>query len=128
MGDLAEHACAVTWWAEKIPESCIVWGWKIFQWGRLAKVLGFVGGLVILVDIVGEDRIRSMAEWGRDLIERLVEFLSISKDRILKFLGPLIVVLGLFYGAIDLTLWLFPSADSWLSPYKSWANEALIVI
>ena len=47
MGDLAEHACAVTWWAEKIPESCIVWGWKIFQWGRLAKVLSFVGGLVI---------------------------------------------------------------------------------
>jgi hypothetical protein len=69
-----------------------------------------------------------MAQWGRDLIERVVKFLSVSKERALTLLGPVIVVLGLFYGATDIIHWLFPSADSWLSHYKSWADEAFRVI
>jgi hypothetical protein len=128
MGQLAEHACAVTWWAEKIPDSCIVWGLKVLQWGRIAKVVGFVGGLVILVDIFGEKTIRSAAEWSRDLLQRGIDFLDVFRTWARKKLETIFALLGLILGARYITHWLFPSADYWVSHYTSWVDVDVNVI
>lgn len=42
-----------------------MWGLGMIWWSRIGVIAGFLGGLVIVLDIVGEDRLRSygLARW-----------------------------------------------------------------
>ena len=80
--------CDLGWWASKLAETCSVMGLKVFWWARIAKIIGVLGGLIILMDIIGVDNIRSMAEFGSKLLERIGSFiisaLDFVKTRFLK--------------------------------------------
>ena len=36
-----------------------MWGWPLLAWGRLGKVLQFLAGLTVVLDLVGPDRLRA---------------------------------------------------------------------
>jgi len=36
-----------------------LWGWPLLAWGRLGKVCQFVAGLIVVLDLIGSDRLRT---------------------------------------------------------------------
>ncbi|QFU86397.1 hypothetical protein [Amycolatopsis sp. YIM 10] len=49
-----------------------LWGTQILWWGRIGKIAMFASGLVLLVDIVGPERMRRVAERPRESARRLM--------------------------------------------------------
>ena len=50
------------WWRGTSLQGMALWGFPMLVVGRTAKVVGFSGGVVAVIDIVGPARIRT---WGR---------------------------------------------------------------
>lgn len=46
-----------------------LWGIKIIWWGRLGKIAQFLGGMTILVDIIGTDRVKDYAQSLKHMID-----------------------------------------------------------
>jgi hypothetical protein len=42
---------------------CSLWCLDVIWWGRLGKIIALIAGLVVLLDIAGEDKIRKLGEW-----------------------------------------------------------------
>jgi uncharacterized protein YjeT (DUF2065 family) len=57
------------WWQGKSLQGAQMWGLPMLTWGRIGKIVQFVGGLATVIDIVGPERI---AEWGKRLRERSI--------------------------------------------------------
>lgn len=57
------------WWAGESLAGTVMWGQQMLFWGRMGKLVQFVGGLVAVLDIVGAERVEA---WGRQLKERSV--------------------------------------------------------
>src|SRR4051794_32158273 len=55
----------VTWaHGTKLADNMNMWGAPMLVVGRVGKVVGFLGGAVVIVDLIGTDRIK---EWGGDV-------------------------------------------------------------
>lgn len=50
------------WWSGELSPDTALWGWKLLYWGRLGKVVAASAGLVILIDIAGEERLKGLGE------------------------------------------------------------------
>jgi hypothetical protein len=50
----------VSWWSGSLSEAQL-WGLPMLFWGRFGKVLPFVAGLVVVLDLVGPQQLR---QWG----------------------------------------------------------------
>ena len=58
------------WFAGAVPKDVTVWGHQLIFWDRLGQVMEFVGALAVLVDLLGADRLATIAvelrQWTRD--------------------------------------------------------------
>jgi hypothetical protein len=50
------------WWAGRQVDQSDLWGWKVLYWARAGKVLQFLAGLTIVLDIVGPTRLRTAGQ------------------------------------------------------------------
>lgn len=81
-----------------------VWGLSLIWWGRIAVAAGFLGGLIIILDIIGEDRLKNfgLKRWrawdepGPTVLDWLAD------------LAPLVILPGIFLAI----LWLEISLSS----------------
>lgn len=49
-------------WAAGSPiQPLVLWGQPILWWGRIGKIAQFAAGLVIILDLVGAERLRAWA-------------------------------------------------------------------
>ncbi|GHF17890.1 hypothetical protein GCM10017786_59490 [Amycolatopsis deserti] len=46
------------WWHGRSVASFELWSWPILAWGRLGKGLQFAGGLIVVLDLIGAERLR----------------------------------------------------------------------
>jgi hypothetical protein len=59
------------WWSGQQLSGAQLWGWPLVAWGRLGKVLQFLAGLTIVLDLIGPDPLRAfgrrlwVVEWGK---------------------------------------------------------------
>ncbi|NUT99867.1 MAG: hypothetical protein HOY78_48445 [Saccharothrix sp.] len=49
------------WLSGQRVDGLLLWGWPVLYWGRLGKLLQFTAGLVVVLDLLGPDRIRRAA-------------------------------------------------------------------
>jgi hypothetical protein len=50
-------------WSEgHLPEHVLLWGQPIYFWERVGKILEFIGALVVIIDLLGPERIRRLGE------------------------------------------------------------------
>ncbi|MER7079564.1 hypothetical protein [Saccharopolyspora kobensis] len=68
MDDAVQQVCSgslldlfVTWWSGEEIKKCILLGWKIVFWARIGKWLQFAAGLVVVLDLLGPDRLKNLA-------------------------------------------------------------------
>lgn len=72
-------------WSEGDPtlRDANLWGLRVLWWGRLGKLAAFVAGLVLIIDIIGPDRIittlrrRSLERKGRVTGSQVVVLLGL---------------------------------------------------
>jgi hypothetical protein len=67
------------WWQHgEIPKGFVVWGQYVMFWDRLGKVLEIVGALAVAVDVMGAERLATIAaelrHWSRDPETRPLAF------------------------------------------------------
>jgi hypothetical protein len=55
----------MSWWSGQVGGGAHLWGIPIFWWGRLGKVAQFTAGLVIVLDLVGSERLLHGAKYAR---------------------------------------------------------------
>lgn len=59
------------WWAGNKLETLTMWGVPMLWWARVGKLFQFAGGLVVVLDLVGPERLRKLSERTRQLRVRL---------------------------------------------------------
>lgn len=47
------------WFSGHLPSDATIWGVSIFWWGRIGKIMQAIGGVTIIADIIGPEKIRS---------------------------------------------------------------------
>lgn len=47
----------VRWWRGELVSVEVLWGQRVFEWGRVGKMMQFAGALTIIVEIVGPERL-----------------------------------------------------------------------
>ena len=52
------------WWDGQQVTQHLLWGWPIFYWGRLGKIIQFLAACVVVAELLGADTLR---EFGRSL-------------------------------------------------------------
>ena len=76
---LSELAQAWSQWASGQEVSArLLWGMRILWWGRIAKIVGLVSALTVVVEIVGPTRLRA---FGRSLHEGFRPSVAIGQIR-----------------------------------------------
>ena len=60
-------------------------GWPILYWGRSGKILEFIAGLTIILDLAGEERVD---RWHASAIERLNETVAATRTLFARTLMP----------------------------------------
>lgn len=78
------HALSIWWTGVKLDNYC-VYGLNTVWWGRIAKCMALLSGITLLIDLIGEERIREIMEGPMDLLEkkreRFLEELQDTVDR-----------------------------------------------
>ena len=69
------------------PAEALLWGFSIRGWGRAGKILAFLGGTTVILDLLGAHRLR---EWGN----RIRGGGSTTLSRTFDWLAILAMVLG----------------------------------
>ncbi len=132
MTEVAEAGCSFDWLSTRVPEACLVWGIKTLWWGRIAKIAALLGALVILLDIIGADRIKKTAEFGERGTKRLLEggrnLFKAFRRRMREWLTPVISIWGLVLGASYVVSWISPSAALWLNEHGLWSDVVMAII
>lgn len=66
------------WLSGRLSPNTIILGISIFWWGRLGKVMQFVGAVTIIADIIGPEKIRSFGTslHGAITVNVLLQFLK----------------------------------------------------
>jgi hypothetical protein len=63
------------WLQGDIPRGFTLWGHHLFFWERLGKILEFVGALAVVIDLLGADRLSTIADelrqWRQDPATRI---------------------------------------------------------
>ena len=49
------------WWNGEELKDCVLWGHRILIWGRFGKLAEFIAALVIVIDIIGPERLNRFA-------------------------------------------------------------------
>jgi hypothetical protein len=58
------------WIAGQPVDTGTLWGWPILYWGRAGKIAAFLGGLTVILDLAGPDRLREAGVHLRRLVWR----------------------------------------------------------
>jgi hypothetical protein len=115
-----------------VPEACVVWAIRALWWGRNAKIAAILGALVILLDIIGADRIKRTAEFGERGTKRLlkggINLFKAFRGQMRDWLTPVIAIWGLYLGASYFASWLSPSAARWLNEHGLWSDVVMTII
>ena len=91
------------WFSGRSASGLVLWGVPMVWWGRTGKVLQFAGGLVVVLDLVGPDRlrragaeasarVRAFRDW-RALARRRQELIQLVwqiKEQVLELKGLLV--------------------------------------
>ncbi|MCI2423979.1 hypothetical protein MOQ72_41930 [Saccharopolyspora sp. K220] len=86
------------WWDGQKLENFTMYGWPMLYWARLGKYLQFIGGALVVLDLIGAERIRN---WS----ENIKKLGLVVVDRIAALITPrrivgVIKTLGFVAGAI----------------------------
>jgi hypothetical protein len=60
------------WFDGQKLDSMTLYGWPILYWGRLGKLLTFIGGAVAIVDLVGPEALRRWGARYRSKVPRIL--------------------------------------------------------
>lgn len=50
------------WFSNQLSSDVTIWGVSLLWWGRLGKILQFVGGVTVVAEIIGPERIRAFGQ------------------------------------------------------------------
>jgi len=50
------------WWWGQLPADSMLWGMNLVYWARIGKLAQFIGGVTIIADIIGPERIRAFGQ------------------------------------------------------------------
>jgi hypothetical protein len=69
-----------SWWAGRSTQNLYVLGLSMLWWGRIGKYLQFLGGLTVVLDIVGPERLRSIGAQGKARRDQEIERRGQERD------------------------------------------------
>ena len=88
------------WFAgREVDPQLRLWFMSILWWGRVGKIAAFLGGLTVILDLIGPDRLRTWGTAGRTKWEQPVITAVVA---VLTFLIPFLL------GDLSGTAWLAP--------------------
>jgi putative FmdB family regulatory protein len=73
------------WLDGKVTPSAKLSRWPIMYWGRLGKILEFIGGLTVILDLAGEERVD---RWHAAASSRFTRTAALSRTMIARTLAP----------------------------------------
>lgn len=78
MNEIGIFAAWKLWLSGHLPSDTMIWGVSVFWWGRLGKIMQFIGAITIIADIIGPEKIRSFGASLHTAITRanLIRFLE----------------------------------------------------
>ena len=50
------------WWSGQKVDEMQMWGLSLLWWGRIGKLLQFIGGLIVIFDLIGSVKLNNAAE------------------------------------------------------------------
>lgn len=65
------------WSAGDQVQQYVLWGQSILWWGRFGKLAQFAAGLVVVLDLIGPERLRAWARGSGELIRRRLRHLRL---------------------------------------------------
>lgn len=83
MGDVCDHVVS-SWFSGRQVAACLLWGHEIFIWGRIGKVIQFLAAAMIVVEVIGPERLNRLAQTMDRRISRLSRFMRRSVRWMLK--------------------------------------------
>lgn len=72
------------WFEGRLPDDAELWGMSLVFWGRLGKLLQFIAGLTVVLDLIGAERLRA---WGTSARNNFLRGLAMTRS-----LGPRVLV------------------------------------
>jgi hypothetical protein len=88
------------WWSGKSTENLMVYGFSMVWWGRFGKILQLFGGLTVILDIVGPERVKAAA----DNLRKHSENLTGGLKRLREEVPPLLILLSAVGGVVLVTV------------------------
>jgi hypothetical protein len=100
-------------WASGNPtlKDNMLWGLQILWWGRIGKIAAFVGGLTLVLDILGPERLRSA-------LGRSVEKIKIGGGRARRLLFRLTLVAAIILGVAQVTTRMIRGSSLWEALFR----------
>lgn len=71
MNEISIFTAWKLWLTGDLPSDVMIWGVSIFWWGRIGKIMQFVGAITIVADIIGPERIRDFGASLHTAITRM---------------------------------------------------------
>jgi hypothetical protein len=85
------------WGQGKALNGMSLWGIPMIWWGRAGKIAAFLGGLTVVLDVIGPDRIR---EFGVRVKGARPERHLVRIERVLGMLGALAGLMGFLWAIV----------------------------
>lgn len=66
------------WWSGTKLEDFAMWGLPMLWWARIGKCLQFAGTAIVILDLVGPERLRALRNKGDKYAEKARRYVRIS--------------------------------------------------
>src|SRR5687767_9320326 len=69
------------WFSGKPTSASIVLGVPMLWWGRFGKLLQFAAASVVLLDLIGPERLRAVGEWATGQVNDIQAWRDRARER-----------------------------------------------
>ncbi|SED59742.1 hypothetical protein SAMN04489727_8519 [Amycolatopsis tolypomycina] len=114
------------WWAGEKVDGAQLWGLPMLVWGRIGKGLQFAGGLTVVLDLVGPERLRAFGK--RLYVVNWTKKVASPAEGVSVVVAVVTLLAYLAFFALTLAGTVFGWAEHLIRPVKdlvAWAKPVL---